>query len=87
MEFKRTNHKTGQEYTFQSQGVLATKVTVGNKSIIINENIEYMRQAYYYWQLGHHIQDAFKKLSADEREFLLTGITPEEWAQMFPVEE
>ena len=25
------------------------------------------------------VQDAFPTLSADDREFLLTGITPEEW--------
>lgn len=29
------------------------------------------------------IQDIFPNLSADEREFLLTGVTPEEWATAF----
>ncbi len=34
---------------------------------------------------GHapFIQDAFPELSADDREFLLTGITPEEWDRAF----
>ena len=39
-----------------------------------------------YWEgicSGLHIQDAFPQLSADDREFLLTGITPEEWDAAF----
>jgi hypothetical protein len=40
------------------------------------------------WQLdGVLIQDAFPNLNADEREFLKTGITKEEWAAAFPEEE
>lgn len=35
------------------------------------------------WQRGEHIQKALSHLSADEREFILTGITPEEWAEIF----
>ena len=33
------------------------------------------------------IQDAFPNLSADEREFIMTGITPEQWAETFPDED
>lgn len=29
---------------------------------------------------GENIQDFFPHLSADDREFIKTGITPEEWA-------
>jgi hypothetical protein len=31
------------------------------------------------WQGGELIQAVFPDLSADQREFLMTGITPEEW--------
>lgn len=31
------------------------------------------------WQDGAFIQDAFPMLSAAHREFLLTGITPDDW--------
>jgi len=31
------------------------------------------------WMAGKYIQDAFPTLSTDEREFIKTGITPEEW--------
>jgi len=31
------------------------------------------------WVAGMLIQDAMPNISADEREFIMTGITPEEW--------
>ena len=31
------------------------------------------------WQEGMYIQDAFRECNEDQREFLMTGITPEEW--------
>jgi hypothetical protein len=33
----------------------------------------------YKLREGIHIQDAFPMLDADQREFILTGITAEEW--------
>lgn len=36
---------------------------------------------------NRHIQDAFPHLSADEREFLLTGCTQEEWDEMWGEED
>ena len=36
------------------------------------------------WDTGTLVQDAFPNLSADDREFLMTGITPEEWAKDYP---
>jgi hypothetical protein len=35
------------------------------------------------WQNGELIQVAFGNLSADEREFIKTGITPQEWEDTF----
>ena len=34
------------------------------------------------WEHGEFVQDVFPNLTADQREFLMTGITPEEWAAM-----
>ena len=34
-----------------------------------------------------HIQFVFPELSAEHREFILTGITPEEWKEYIDVEE
>lgn len=36
---------------------------------------------------GRHVQDIFPFLSADDREFLMTGITAEEWEKTFGEEE
>lgn len=34
-------------------------------------------------QAGELVQDVVPHLSADDREFLMTGITADEWEQMF----
>lgn len=39
------------------------------------------------WQDGVSIQNAMPYLTADEREFIMTGITPEEWAKTFGEDE
>jgi hypothetical protein len=39
------------------------------------------------WNTGEKIQNVFPRLTADEREFLMTGITPEEWAETFSGEK
>ena len=39
------------------------------------------------WTGGELIQNVFPDLSVDQREFLMTGITPEEWTQTFGEEE
>ena len=36
---------------------------------------------------GSLVQNAFPRLTASEREFILTGITPAEWDQMFGIED
>jgi hypothetical protein len=38
---------------------------------------------YAEWQRGGLIQNVFNMLNADEREFIKTGITPQEWDEMF----
>jgi len=35
------------------------------------------------WKNGAFIQDAMPNISADQREFLMTGITPTEWEEQF----
>jgi len=56
--------------------------------MIFNANINDMNQGWYYWMAtGRSIQDSFRFLTTDEREFIQSGTTPEEWAKMFPPEE
>lgn len=35
------------------------------------------------WKRGMLIQDAMPHLTPPQREFILSGITPEEWAELF----
>jgi len=39
------------------------------------------------WQTGTLIQNAMPNLTADEREFLMTGITSEEWNSLWSADE
>jgi hypothetical protein len=39
------------------------------------------------WQAGELIQNAMPNLSIEEREFLMTGTTPEEWKAVFGDED
>ena len=42
---------------------------------------------YASWRGGELIQNAMPRLNTDEREFLMTGITAEEWEKMFSTQE
>lgn len=59
----------------------------GSKQIIVKASVEQVSQSWYNWLNGMYIQVAFDYLSADQREFIMTGITPEEWEELFPEEE
>lgn len=37
----------------------------------------------YQYRQGRHIQDAFPEMSSDNREFLISGISPEGWKKLF----
>lgn len=39
------------------------------------------------WKAGILAQNVFTNLTPDEREFVMTGITPEEWEEAFGGEE
>jgi hypothetical protein len=55
---------------------------------LISGNINTMslpitEEQYNAWEQGTLVQVAMPHLSPDEREFVMTGITPEEWAETF----
>lgn len=39
------------------------------------------------WKNGELIQRVMPHLTSDEREFIMTGITPTEWEELFPKED
>jgi len=45
--------------------------------------IEVTNEQLQRWIGGELIQNAMPNLTADEREFIMTGITPEEWDEAF----
>lgn len=51
--------------------------------VIRTRNLPVTEQQYCLYLDGVKIQDAFPHLDADDREFILTGITAEEWNEMF----
>ena len=65
-----------------------TKYTIERKSPftgMVNEmEIELDPNDYVNWKNGVNIQDALPYLTADEREFIKTGIYADEWEQLFP---
>ena len=55
---------------------------------LISGNINTMslpitEEQYNAWEQGTLVQVAMPHLSPDEREFVMSGITPEEWAETF----
>lgn len=57
------------------------------KQMEINAGRECLMLGLDRWDNGELIQNALSDLSADEREFIQSGTTPEEWAEMFAEEE
>ena len=50
---------------------------------IHTREIPVTEEQYLEWLEGKLIQHAMPNISADDREFILTGITPEEWDAAF----
>lgn len=65
--------------------------TITRKSIMTGkETTQVMRlrlDDYIRWQAGSNIQDCMPYLTPDQREFMMTGITAEEWDAAFKEED
>jgi hypothetical protein len=67
--------------------MLIEKVSIltGKKNVM---DIDITEKRYFQWLKEKTIiQYAFPELSPEEREFLISGITPEEWANHFDSDE
>lgn len=51
--------------------------------IIRKKDIPVTQEQLDRWVAGELIQNAMPELTADEREFIKTGVTPEEWENVF----
>jgi len=52
-------------------------------SMLIDVDLHDFVKSFHSWKGGELIQNAFPDLTADEREFVKTGISPKEWVMMF----
>ena len=59
--------------------ITKTSMLSGNTSSM---DIDVNQDQIDLWQGGSLIQNVMPDLSADEREFIMTGVTPEEWETM-----
>jgi hypothetical protein len=65
-----------------------TRVACGNTSMLMDVKIATFLDGWFKWRVrGKFIQDAFPMLSALERDFLLTGLTPEELEALIKIED
>ena len=60
---------------------------LSKRSIIsgkINEmDLDITEEQYFSWKNGDLVQEAFPQLNSGEREFIVSGITPKEWEEVF----
>jgi hypothetical protein len=74
----------GHKYMLVRQAGGKTLVITGTKQVTMDMTIEDMSQCWYNWQMKReNIQVAFAQLGPEQREFLMTGITPSEWNEIF----
>lgn len=50
----------------------------------IDYTVRVPKDELFAYRQGKLAQDAFKSLSANDREFLISGVSPEAWGDMFP---
>lgn len=55
--------------------------------IVRNRDLPVTEEQLRRWQAGEVAQRAFPHLSADDREFIISGCTQEEWDEAFGEEE
>lgn len=87
-------NRMGNTYTLRQEVGLDGKPT-GNtliqlamKQITVHHTIDKINDGWYKWTIqGKLIQDAFPFFTPDEREFLITGMTTEDWAKLFGKED
>jgi hypothetical protein len=80
-----TNTETNRPMLDTLNGVYTMKITrtsrlTGKTSVMY---LDITKEQLFSWVDGQLIQDAMPQLSAEEREFMMTGITPDEWDSVF----
>ena len=81
-----------QTWEPHAEGVAVTRmsrITGKLNTLVLPMTVEEFEEGMSDWMDYAYvlIQDAFPTLDADQREFLMTGMTPEEWQEIFGAEE
>jgi hypothetical protein len=76
-----------QRHTDTSTIVTATNFEGKLNDMVIPMKMDEFLKSFGKWQAGALIQNTFPTLNGEQREFILTGTTEEEWNEMFPKEE
>lgn len=76
----------GKPHFFRSPSeiVASKKCTVTGKSYSVSFPVEKLAE---YESRDKFIQDIFPEMTAEQREFLITGLTPDEWKSIMGEEE
>src|SRR4030095_1120554 len=81
--FHRFN-KSGMRFDFLPTKDGKTLAIYKDKQMKLDMSPEKVSQCYYNWQMkGEYIQVAFAGLPPEQREFLITGMSLEEWNEIF----
>jgi hypothetical protein len=80
-----TNTETNRPMLDTLNGVYTMKITrtsrlTGKTSVMY---LDITKEQLFSWVDGMLIQEAMPNLTPDEREFVMTGITPAEWNEAF----
>ena len=84
MKTLECRNRMGQKFVLMEHNILKTRVLHKEDEIIVNASILQMEYSWIDWTVrNRNIQDAFTFLNPDEREFLMSGMTKEKWAECF----
>ena len=77
-------NKLGMNYRIsQRDGEQFARLKTDDKEIRINCTLGDLNRAWHKWSYeGKLIQEAFPFLSNDEREFIMSGLTPNDFAEL-----
>jgi hypothetical protein len=63
----------------------STRVVCHGKSIVVPISFDEFDRLWYRYQIGNEsVQVVFPTLNAAQREFLITGLTQQDWDRIFP---
>ena len=74
---------TGGDLTPATMAITRTSPLTGKTA---TRSLKITPDQWARYESGEHIQKCMPNLSADDREFILTGLLPNDWKNVFPEE-